>query len=117
MHLILILYQNCKYFKYDVIPKFRYYFTHNSTNDHTYPFSTNDFEAIKNRTLRDVICDNMKEFMPMVAKNPFLTYSEENTLENCNPISNMRARDLSFFDGERPSGVSIPQKEGIIVLI
>ena len=106
-----------KCFKFGLLLLFRYFFTHDSTNDHTHPFSTTDFDIIKKRTLRDVLCDNMQESMPMVARNPFLTFSEENPLENCNPISNMRARDLSFFDGEEPSGIpkSIPPKEGIFI--
>ena len=52
--------------------------------------------------------------MPMVVQNPYLTYSEENVLENCNQTSNMRAEDLSLFDEKESGGVVVPQGEGNI---
>ena len=62
--------------------------------------------------MHDILCDNMREVMPMVVRNPYFKYSESNPLIKCNTVSNMRGRDLSFFNGATPVGLPVENKKG-----
>ena len=55
------------------------------------------------------MCDNMKDVMPMVVKNPFFKLSEKNPMVRCDSISEMRGGDMNLFDGA-PS-TSLPQEK------
>ena len=70
---------------------------------------------IKRRTLHDIICDNMKDVMPMVVKNPYFMHSDENPLVKCSSNSNMKARDLSLFNGATPLGILPKAPIGIFI--
>ena len=45
------------------------------------------------------MCDNMKDVMPMVVKNPFFKLSEKNPMVRCDSISEMRGGDMNLFGG------------------
>ena len=55
------------------------------------------------------MCDNMKDVMPMVVKNPFFKLSEKNPMVRCDSTSEMRGGDMNLFDGA-PS-TSLPPKK------
>ena len=94
---------------------FRYFYTHDYPDDitQTHPLSFSDFEILKKRQLRDILCDNMKDVMPMVVQNPYFTHSDNNPLLDCNVISTMRTRDLALFNGEDSvNALPIDSKKG-----
>ena len=63
--------------------------------------------------MRDILCDNMKDVMPMVVQNPYFIHSDSNPLLDCNVISTMRTRDLALFNGEDSvNALPIDSKKG-----
>ena len=58
----------------------RYFFTHKSVNRNI-RFCDEDLEAIRNRTMFDVICDNMSNEMSRAPLSPFLASSDMATCE------------------------------------
>ena len=87
---------------YAIFCYFRYFYTHDYPDDvtQTHPLSFSDFAILKKRHLRDILCDNMKDIMPMVVQNPYFIHSDSNPLLDCNVISTMLTRDLALFNGE-----------------
>ena len=51
------------------------------------------------------MCDNMKDVMPMVVKNPFFKLSEKNPMVRCDSISEMRGGEMNLFDGAPSTSV------------
>ena len=96
---------------------YRYFFTHDNVEEQVHPLCPKEMETIRRRTMRDVLCDNMKDSVPMFVKNPFLTPSDDNPLEICNPISNMRVDDLCLFGGEGPTGITRKAKTGTVSIL
>ena len=102
-------------YTYSKFCHFRYFYTHDYPDDltQTHPLSFSDFEILKKRQLRDILCDNMRDVMPMVVQNPYFTYSDSNQLLDCNVISTMLTRDLALFNGEDSVNVlPIDSKKG-----
>ena len=79
----------------------------------THSLSGDDLNMIRSRTLHDVICDNMNDVM--VVQNPYFMHSDENPLKKCNSVSNMKASDLSLFNGATPLGLSPKSPIGIFI--
>jgi hypothetical protein len=51
----------------------------------------------------------------MVVQNPYFMHSDENPLKKCNSVSNMKASDLSLFNGATPLGLSPKSPIGIFI--
>ena len=89
----------------------RYFFTHsNVPND--IKFCEREIEAIKKRTLRDVMCDNFGIKMQKVARNPLMLVDEfSNPLDECDGAMNLlEVGDLCLFNGEAPTPLPAPSK-------
>ena len=53
----------------------------------------------------------------MVVKNPYFMHSDENPLVKCSSVSNMKAKDLSLFNGATPLGLQPITPIGMFIKI
>jgi len=89
----------------------RYFFTHANVNADQ-RFCDKEMTAIRKRTFRDIMCDNMGDKMQRVAKNPLLIVDDvENPLVDCSDNREMAhpltADDLCLFNGEAAAATPV----------